>query len=410
MSVDNHLFRSHDLGTVLRAHQQKMIDEINGMEADYLLNASTDAVCDYIENKYRVDVPVLYDDAIAADVSDAWEVGRDRFDGREYRQTGTRYTFFVPYQGDKSLFTCRPSSYSLHIPEAEVKSNELIFIYFRPYAGHSGREEREAESVRQSFQNELGRVKSYLKCMDDDVQKFHASLRETARQQIEFRKTKFLKDRGIASALGFPLRQRGDIPTTYAVPTVRKQIPTRPAASSAPFKPEPVLEMEHYEHILSVITNMVKVIEQSPSAFAGMDEEHLRQHFLVQLNGHYEGQATGETFNFEGRTDILIRVDGKNIFIAECKFWRGPKKLTETLDQLLGYTSWRDTKTAILIFNRNRDFSAVLAKIPEIATAHPNYKNTLQQSSETQFRYVFTHRDDPNRELLLTILAFEVPE
>ena len=45
-----------------------------------------------------------------------------------------------------------------------------------------------------------------------------------------------------------------------------------------------------------------------------MDEEALRSHFLVQLNGHYEGQATGETFNYEGKTDILIPVGEKKYF------------------------------------------------------------------------------------------------
>ena len=56
---------------------------------------------------------------------------------------------------------------------------------------------------------------------------------------------------------------------------------------------------------------MAQVMERSPSAFSTMDEESLRSHFLVQLNGHYEGQATGETFNYEGKTDILIRSEGK---------------------------------------------------------------------------------------------------
>jgi len=97
--------------------------------------------------------------------------------------------------------------------------------------------------------------------------------------------------------------------------------------------------------------NMVTVIERSPSAFKNMQEEDIRQHFLVQLNGQYEGQATGETFNLEGKTDILIRVEGKNIFIAECKFWKGPESLKKAIDQLLDYTTWRDTKTAIVVFN-----------------------------------------------------------
>ena len=92
------------------------------------------------------------------------------------------------------------------------------------------------------------------------------------------------------------------------------------------------------------MNNMVAVMERSPKAFRDMKEEDLRQHFLVQLNGQYEGQASGETFNFEGKTDILIRHEGKNIFIAECKFWRGPSTVADTLDQLLSYLSWRDTK------------------------------------------------------------------
>ena len=155
--------------------------------------------------------------------------------------------------------------------------------------------------------------------------------------------------------------------------------------------------------------SMTQVMELSPSAFQAVDEEALRSHFLVQLNGHYQGQATGETFNYEGKTDILIRSEGRNIFVAECKFWSGPKKLSETIDQLLGYSSWRDTKTAILVFNRNRDFSKVLAAIPEAVRSHPQYKRDLPGSTESSFRFQFANRDDRNRELFLTVLAFDVP-
>ena len=167
--------------------------------------------------------------------------------------------------------------------------------------------------------------------------------------------------------------------------------------------------MAEYEHILSVVSNMVLVMERSPRAFQGMSEEDLRQHFLVQLNGHYEGQATGETFNFEGKTDILIRADGRNIFIAECKFWAGASTMSDALDQLLGYTSWRDTKTALLIFNRNRQMSTVLEKIPDVVRGHTNFKREVTYDSETGFRFILGHRDDLNREIILTVLAFDVP-
>jgi hypothetical protein len=167
--------------------------------------------------------------------------------------------------------------------------------------------------------------------------------------------------------------------------------------------------MEEYEHILSILSSMVAVIERSPAAFKRMKEEDLRQHFLVQLNGHYEGQATAETFNFDGKTDILIRADDKNVFIAECKFWRGPKTLANAVDQLLGYSTWRDTKTAILLFNRSKNLSDVLAKVPEVMESHSQYKRSVTLKGEAKFRYVLAHRDDPNRELIVTVLVFEVP-
>ena len=214
----------------------------------------------------------------------------------------------------------------------------------------------------------------------------------------------------MVASLGFPLKRRADAPKTYALPIQRKKPAITPYPSTErPFKPEPGLVEAEYESILGIIQNMVAVMERSPTAFATMGEEDLRQHFLVQFNGQYEGQATGETFNGNGKTDILIRADGKNVFIAECKFWKGPKGLRDTVEQLLGYTSWRDTKTAILLFNRGRRLSTVLEKVPGVVEAHSNYKRTLDYPHETGFRYTLHHNGDPHRELTLTVLVFDVP-
>jgi hypothetical protein len=168
--------------------------------------------------------------------------------------------------------------------------------------------------------------------------------------------------------------------------------------------------MEHYEHILSVVSNMVQVMERSPQAFSRMGEEDLRTHILVQLNGHYEGQATGETFNYEGKTDILIRAENRNIFIGECKIWNGAEVFSATIDQLLGYAAWRDTKTAIILFNRNKNTSAVVAQIPGLVKRHTCFKREVSgYKHESGFRFILHHRDDRNLELTLTILVFDVP-
>lgn len=264
--------------------------------------------------------------------------------------------------------------------------------------------------IRPEIDRTLNEIEQHLEWVSIDVNRFNESLRADAEQTILRRRDRILTNQGRVASLGIPLKNRPNAPQTYVLPSVRRKvIPVLPAASTMPYEPEPALDLEHYEHILSVIQNMAQVMERSPSAFKAMGEEDLRQHFLVQLNGQFEGNATGETFNVSGKTDILLRANGRNIFIAECKFWGGPKLFREAIDQLLGYTAWRDTKTAILVFNRGTSLSTVLAGIKAEVERHPNYKRTLNWQHETGFRYEFHHTGDANREFTLTVLVFDIP-
>ena len=155
---------------------------------------------------------------------------------------------------------------------------------------------------------------------------------------------------------------------------------------------------------------MSQNIERSPSTFVHMKEEQIRDLILVSLNGHYEGGATGETFNAQGKTDILIRADGRNVFIAECKFWNGPKSLITAIDQILGYLTWRDTKAALLLFCNNVDFTNTLSSIATTVPEHPNFKRELRIISDTHARYLFRQKDDLARDLYLAVQAFHIPK
>jgi hypothetical protein len=181
------------------------------------------------------------------------------------------------------------------------------------------------------------------------------------------------------------------------------------AHSTIPPEPGPSWEIAQYDHALHIIQSMCVMMERSPSAYSNMEEEHIRDQLLVQLNGHFEGNATGETFNRRGRTDILLREKGLNVLIAECKFWRGPKGFRDAIDQLLGYVAWRDTKASMLVFSRDVVLTTVLSGIREIAESHPNYKRPVDWPRESGFRYIFHHPEDRNRELIFTVLAFLIP-
>ncbi len=402
------LFHAYNLRGTLENHTRNLVNEANSMGENKVLNTPQEDLIEYLVEKHRIPPVAIDESGIGTDYGDTQIdiSGNPRyavFDrSRPFHVIGTRVSFYVPFTGDPDLFRCQPSTSSLSPPQAVIKPNELIFTYDRT-------KERTSE-IKGEFERDFEQTRVHIERVNTEVEKLNAALSETAKQQLTTRREKLLQDRNLVENLGFPLRRTQNPPSTFVAPDVKRRItPQRPRTSSEPFSPEPALDTDNYEYILSVLSNMVTVMERSPRAFKDMGEEDLRTHFLVHLNGHYEGQATGETFNYTGKTDILIRTEDRNIFIAECKFWSGPKGLTKALDQLLGYTAWRDTKAALLVFNRDRNMSTVLEGVAKTVRDHPNCKREQQRKSETEFRYIFGHRDDANRELTVTILVFDVP-
>jgi hypothetical protein len=402
------LFYSGELHERLQEQGRMLREEVERYDGNKLLNTPVDDLCAYFEQKYRFEPLVLLEDQITTDhretTLDVTRLGdgSSMFPEDPRSVPATAVVFFVPFTGDATLFELKPGATNFNPPHAMVQDTELVLTFVSRDPGNA--------NFKDEFAQELRNVKFYVAAGASTIDAFNGSIRAVAKRALEERRQRLLRAANTTAALGFPMKRREGAPMTFAAPNVRRKIaPVPPRASGAPYEPEPALDMGNYEHILSVIQNMTLVLERSPSAFKKADEEAIRQHFLVQLNGQYEGSATGETFNGEGKTDILIRQDGKNVFIAECKFWKGSASLTEAVDQLLSYTTWRDTKTALLVFVREIALSTVLAKVPEILKQHPSFKRDLPVDGETRFRSVFGQPKDPSRELYLTTLVFNVP-
>ena len=154
---------------------------------------------------------------------------------------------------------------------------------------------------------------------------------------------------------------------------LEKRIPApKVPVSGEPYKREWALDESIYQEILRVIHDTGRVFERLPSTYAAKDEETLRDHLILQLEPHFEwSSTTGETFNKAGKTDILVRYEKQIVFVAECKFWRGPKQHFETIDQILRYLTWRESKTAIVYFVDTKAISAPLKAIEDSTSEHP---------------------------------------
>jgi len=402
------LFNTNRLYSMLQAQAEMMSEEIEALPAERILASTVDAVTDHFEDRYMVDPIVLHEDQVEVSTHEAdvdVRSNRDRFipdRSRPFLVKGSRYVLHVPFSGDAKLFGCQPSTYFTSPPSGLVAGTELQLSMTTT--------RQDAAEVNAELERQLSAVRTMIANVALDVGRFNAELRSAIRQRVEKRRDKVLADKKTTDSLKFPIRKRTGQPDYIPVPVARRVIRPLPTPSPAtPFKPEHAVSMEEYEDILKCIRSMAIVMERSPSSFAHMEEERIRDQFLVPLNSQFEGAATGETFNFSGKTDILIRVDDANVFIAECKFWRGEKSFVEAIDQLLGYACWRDTKLALLVFNRNKNLSAVVEKIGACLRAHPNFLRQGTAGHETSIRCVLHHRDDRARELTLTVVVFEIP-
>ena len=403
------LFARQPLNRHIEGLKKQIAHTVAKLDKDYLLNVSDTDLCASLVSENTLEVPVLLrDQAYALEPQDAQidvshEPRRVIFDrSRPFYITGTAVTVVVPFDGAEEAFDFQPSTFTTRHVEAEVADQQLRLVYTTT--------EPNAESLQNAIDRDLAQVESYLNWIRQDVDPYNDQLPDLVSNAVQQRKAKLLADEGLVASLRIPIKRRPQDSLTFMPPEIKRKPPIRrPQGAPGKFQPEPSLNDKEYVYILDIIQNMGRVMELSPTAFAALDEESLRFHILVQLNGHYEGLATGETFSFQGKTDILIRYDSGNAFIAECMIWHGPKRLLGKLDQLLGYVTWRDTKAAVVLFSRNKDFSAVLQKVRDTVPTHECCKRDLGQPSETQFRYLFHQPRDSNREVTVTILAFDVP-
>jgi hypothetical protein len=398
------LFHKYDLGSVIEGQRRAVSKAVAALSEAEILSSTVESLAERFEREYLLSTPVLHENErfmekpqeTDIEVFDPWE-------GRRVRARGYRMTLVVPFKGDHELFFCHPSTFTYNPPHAGVAPGTLTIT--------RGVQQINADELKKAFDAEFATIKQWLGWVDGAVKTFNGTLRSQAQQKIERRREELKKAQDALAALGLPIKGGAEAPRTYSAPLPQ---PSRPPSmpQAAPVKPlEPELAQQHYEHILSVVQHFAKTMERAPASFASMGEEEIRDHLLAHLNGHYPGQATGETFNVAGKTDILVRWQDQNLFIAECKIWEGQVAFAKAIDQLRGYLGWRDRKAALFVFNRRKDVSQVLKKIRAAVQAHAAFKRELTSPlGEGSFRFVLSQPNDESAELLTSVLVFDVPK
>ncbi len=382
---------------------------IQNWDADHLLRTPEHDVADELVETYGVECPALLRDHIEAlPTEEGYSSFRDGF-GDQVRQRIAIRRFIVPFTGAADVFALQASTHTLNPPRATVQENKQgggeLRISLQALQGQVP----SADQIRQAVHTELDKIVQHLEWSRSDIAAYQQRVR-SAVEEVTARKQEILRERDLQAAIGFPVRRRDDA-ATYAVPVRRKTIATQSTSKPrAPFAPEPAIADHDFETVLRVLTASRNQLERTPSMTSTLTEEKIRDLLLVNLNAQFEGAAAGEVFNGAGKTDILIRENDRNIFIAECKIWKGPKTITDALDQLFSYLVWRDTKAALLLFIRRGQPTEVIAKSIAAIEAHTNHKRMLDRTiDDGRSDHVMHATADPAREIRLTFLPFVLP-
>lgn len=402
-------FRDGSISSVSEAHLKQVTNEIKNLEAHYVRSVSKDELLKHYIAAAEIDPIILHvdDKYIVEHTNTNIDVSHDfrrSFPGERTIIRGSRITIAIPYDGDRNLWRVRASRYGIGgFPNLDVSANEIRFSLDFPD------DEANSSQLKTQIDEIVNSLFAAIANLHADVEKHNAMVPERVAQTIDLRLRDANATTSAIESLGIPMKRSAK--PAYTIPTKRRSRPTRPSPKASNQKPEPILDEREYQHILTVLKSMALVIERNPKTFAGLNEESIRDHFLLQLNGQYEGMASGETFNAAGKTDILIRENDRNVFVAECKFWSGPKGFNEAIDQLLSYLTWRDCKCALLIFNRNKNTTAVWERMHIAMESRNEHAKTIAHGDiENTSRYVFRKPGDDGRELIISTQVFDVPK
>ena len=408
------LFCEGALEETLRARLGAVASKIDSIPRDQFMNARPDEVVDHVVSEMTVEPLELYEDRAEMEQSETridvsgWRDRNPFGDPGPVYVPGVAIVVAIPFTGDHGLWKLRPNPSSTVFPHGSVSESRhggvgQVHIEIAQPA------DQPIEQIKTSLDTELRSMRFYVDAQRKQVERFNAGLRAHVTSAASARRDRIQKHEGLKDLLGIPLKRRVGAPSVEPIRIARTLVRPLPPAPKSGYQPEPGITDEDYDHILSVLRHVGRTFETTPSTYAVHDEQELRNILLAHLNGHYQGDATGEVFRRSGKTDIRIEDNNRAAFVAECKVWKGQKELSEAADQLLGYLTWRDCKAALIIFNKhNARFSALLESVPSVLENHPRFRRVLQNGKAGEWQFSMASREDEGRQVRVHVFVFNL--
>lgn len=325
-----------------------------------------------------------------------------------YNQKVYEIFVIIPFTGNHELFVCHPSTSTIVYLDKGVqinRNNVTATIVL---------DDLDPQKYNSAVNKILGTLKSNLPRIHAEIKPWNDGLEGLIRQTLEQRKGTVAKKYSFMEQIGLKVNPSSD---EFLVPNpVRKKSIPKPVTDSTTTNQKeqvPILQEKVYKDIKEVIYHVGQAIERKPSLYKEKYEEDLRDMFLLFLETRYESTAgVGEAFNKKGKTDILLKYakDGSNLFVAECKFWKGQKKFLEAIDQLLGYLTHRDSKTALMMFVDQKEATTVIETAKKEINTHPQFNKYIGDSYNSSSSYLMTLPEDSKKTIEMEVMFFHFPK
>ena len=347
------------------------ISELNSTE----LETSTDSLTLIFSSKYSPS-PIQLHEPIHEDVGQV-EKTTERLSpspnlphGGKVTKKVQRLKLKIPYTGERQMLHTRPRSHTSSFPTYdELTDSEIIHYVDYQVKG------KDSEEIKSTINNDISRwhdkLEEYVNRLNKDIRKMQTSFEEQSRRFIEdYRENMDAKDEALEE-LGISGQ---NVEQGFVEPEKKKELEL-PDLKDSSSKNQRIRDRTFVD-ILDIIDSMRISVEQAENTVRDLDEESLRTIFLGAINSHY-GNATAESFNRGGKTDILLRHQGVNLFVAECKFWTGKKGFQNAVDQLLGNLTAEDNNAALLIFSTRENLVTVQNGVEEAVEDHERFHSVL---------------------------------
>lgn len=212
------LFNGSELSEYLDTQRQRIEKLVLGIGAQRLVNSDIEKIVLEITKKLSVSPIVLLEREITVNNKETRvEVSQDPFRYIPDRKkpvfvSGTKVTYYVPFQGNVELLKLKPNRYNYNQPQVtKIIKNELILEYVTT--------DGNVRQTKRDFDNDIANIKQWIRYTNDQIERHNQELVKPIQSQLLNRQQILISSQQQINEIGYKIR-----PKQTRTPRARVQV------------------------------------------------------------------------------------------------------------------------------------------------------------------------------------------